>query len=159
MADINVRVENRSNNPEPEYKTRGSSGMDVRAFIQDTDEGRWSDGEGTYAITIPPGGRAAIPTGLYFENPEGYEIQVRPRSGLAINDGVTVLNTPGTVDDDYRGEVKVIMINHSTEEFWVKSGDRIAQLVWQKVPKANLIVVESLNKTERGAGGFGSTGK
>lgn len=129
----------------PEYKTAGAAGCDVCAFLSDD-------------IVIPPGGRAIVPTGLRFEIPEGYEIQVRPRSGLAAKSGVTVLNAPGTVDSDYRGEVKVILANLGSEDFVVRGGDRIAQLVLAPVTRARFVSSESIGKTGRGEGGFGSTG-
>ena len=137
---------NNSNNPLPEYATSGSSGMDIRAFVESP-------------IVLNPMERALVPTGLFVELTEGYEIQVRPRSGLAIKQGITCLNSPGTVDADYRGELKVILINLSTEKQTINSGDRIAQLVFAEVAKAKWKNVQSINETERGAGGFGSTGK
>jgi dUTP pyrophosphatase len=140
---------NESNNPDPEYATSGSSGFDLRANLESP-------------VRIGPHSVKIIPTGLYFEIPENYEIQVRPRSGLAAKNGVTVLNTPGTVDADYRGEVKVILINHSDEIFVVNHGDRIAQAVIASVISKNFVNLSKINKintdTERGSGGFGSTG-
>lgn len=130
----------------PEYKTAGAAGADVCAFISEE-------------IVIKKGARAMIPTGLSFSIPEGYEIQVRPRSGLAAKNGVTVLNTPGTIDSDYRGEVKVILINLGDEDFIVRNGDRIAQIVVAPVTIASFQTVSVLDETERGSGGFGSTGK
>lgn len=127
----------------PKYETMNSSGMDVRA-------NEWQ--------LIGPGGWCAIATGLSVAIPHGYEIQVRPRSGLALKKGISVLNTPGTVDADYRGEIKVILFNFSTEEFVVNKGDRIAQLVVTPVAHADLVVVEELPESHRGEGGFGSTG-
>lgn len=127
----------------PEYATRGSSGVDIRSSVD---------------ITIPPSMRALVPTGLSLEIPEGLEGQVRSRSGLANKHGVVVLNSPGTIDSDYRGEVKVLLVNHGHEEYSVKKGDRIAQLVFVPIIQANLVRVDSLSSTERGAGGFGSTG-
>lgn len=144
----NVKVLNKSNNPTPAYETPGSSGMDVRAFCEKS-------------IVIEPNRRALIKTGLHVGLPEGYEIQVRPRSGLALKKGITVVNTPGTVDESYKGEIGVILINHGDEPFVVNSGDRIAQLVLQKVPKINWIpvdTIEELGESERGEGGFGHTG-
>ena len=129
----------------PEYKTVGSAGADVSAFVS-------SD------VVIPSGGVCVVPTGLFFEIPEGYEIQVRPRSGLAAKNSVTVLNTPGTIDSDYRGELKVILVNFGGSDFTVKNGDRIAQIVVSPVTQGNFVRATSLEKTERGAGGFGSTG-
>ena len=144
-----INFKNESNNPDPEYATAGSSGFDLRANLDSQ-------------ITIPPHGIRIIPTGLYFEIPENFEIQVRPRSGLAAKNGVTVLNTPGTVDADYRGEVKVILINHSEVGFFVNHGDRIAQAVIASVIGKNFINLVKVNNidenTERGSGGFGSTG-
>ena len=136
---------NKSNNPLPEYKTPGSSGMDVRADIDSP-------------ITVQPLRRVIVPTGLYPEIPEGYEIQVRPRSGLAVNNGITVLNTPGTVDESYRGEIKVALINLGSESFVINPGDRIAQLVLCKYERAEVIPVDEISETERGDSGFGSTG-
>jgi dUTP pyrophosphatase len=138
---------NESNNPDPEYATAGSSGFDLRANLESP-------------VTIPPHGIKIIPTGLYFEIPENFEIQVRPRSGLAAKNGVTVLNTPGTVDSDYRGEIGVILINHGTEPFNVNVGDRIAQMVMAHVEHIQWQAVGSLSSsTKRGEKGFGSTGK
>ena len=131
--------------PLPEYETSGAAGMDLRAFLE-------AD------INIAPLGRARIPTGLFIEIPDGYEAQVRPRSGLAYNNGVTVLNSPGTIDSDYRGEVGVILVNLSAEVFTVKNGDRIAQMVISPVTRAQVIEAELLSETRRGSGGFGSTG-
>ena len=130
----------------PEYATSGSSGMDIRANL-DT------------AQTLKPFERALVPTGIFIEIPQGYEVQVRPRSGLAIKQGITCLNTPGTIDADYRGEVKVILINLSQEAQVIQHGDRIAQLVVQKVEQAIWKPVEELEVSERNAGGFGHTGK
>ena len=130
----------------PRYESSGAAGMDLKAFI-DTD------------VTIPPLGRAKIPTGLFIEVPAGYEAQVRPRSGLASRHGVTILNAPGTVDSDYRGELEVILVNLGPEPFKLKNGDRIAQLVISPVTRASLCETDSLTDTERGSGGFGSTGR
>lgn len=145
---INVKVYNESGNSLPQYETIGAAGLDVRAFISEP-------------ITIAAGHRALIPTGLYVEIPGGYEIQVRPRSGLALKKGVTVLNTPGTIDSDYRNGIGVILANFGNEGFVVNPGDRIAQLVLNEVPQINWVPVESkddLSSTDRGLGGFGSTG-
>jgi dUTP pyrophosphatase len=131
--------------PLPEYETGGSAGLDIRAFIP-------SD------LTIHPMGRAKIPTGLFLEIPKGYEAQIRPRSGLALRWGITVLNSPGTIDSDYRGELEVVLINTGSESFTVKNGDRIAQMVISPVVRASISEVERLSETERGSGGFGSTG-
>ncbi len=130
----------------PEYKTAGAAGADVCALVDSS-------------VELNPGDKALIGTGLFFAIPDGYEIQVRPRSGLAAKNGVTVLNSPGTIDSDYRGELKVILINHGKEKFTVNKGDRIAQIVAAPVTRAAFSVVESLDQTERGSGGFGSTGK
>ena len=129
----------------PAYETDGASGMDLRAFIE-------SD------VSIAPLQRARIQTGLYVEIPKGYEAQVRPRSGLAARHGITILNAPGTIDSDYRGEVEVILVNFGTDPFFVRSGDRIAQLVISPVTQAVVSEIEHLSETNRGAGGFGSTG-
>lgn len=129
----------------PQYQTPLSSGFDVRAQLDQP-------------LHLAPGQRALIPTGLSFAIPEGYEIQARPRSGLAIKNGISLVNTPGTIDADYRGEVKIILINHGQETFTIHDQDRIAQLVVTPVIQAQFAVVESLSATERGAGGFGSTG-
>lgn len=129
----------------PEYKTSGAAGADLCALVDSP-------------ITIPSGMFAMVPTGLFFEIPEGYEVQIRPRSGLAANYGVTILNTPGTIDSDYRGEIKVILINLGAVDFTVNSGDRIAQMVIAPVTQADFKLADNLSETERGAGGFGSTG-
>ena len=132
----------------PSYETPGSAGMDLRAAIaEDT------------PLEIAPGGRFAVPTGLVMEIPQGFEGQVRPRSGLAIRHGITVLNSPGTIDADYRGEVKVLLVNLSAEPFIIRRGERVAQIVFAPVTRANLVPVEKLGETARGAGGFGSTGR
>lgn len=143
---MRVKIINKSNNQLPAYETASSAGMDLRAFI-DAD------------IVLKPFERKLIPTGLYIELPDGYEAQIRPRSGLAIKSGITVLNSPGTIDADYRGEIKVILINLSDTDFTIKSGDRICQMVIAKHEKAEFIEVEEISETERGAGGFGHTGK
>lgn len=127
----------------PAYATDGAAGMDV-VSAED--------------VTIPPGGRHAVATGLSVAIPQDYEIQVRPRSGLALKNGITVPNTPGTIDSDYRGEVKVILINHGAEPFEIRRGDRVAQLVLAPVTRASWVAVDELDETARGAGGFGSTG-
>ena len=142
---MEVKVINKSNNPLPEYSTTQSAGMDLRAFI-------------TEPIILGALDRALIPTGLYIEMPEGYEAQVRPRSGLAIKYGITVLNSPGTIDADYRGEICVELINLSNKPYTIYSGERIAQLVFNKCEQAELVEVEELSETERGEGGFGHTG-
>ncbi len=142
---MEIKIVNTSVNPLPEYQTEHAAGMDLHAAM-------------TEDVILKPMERALIPTGLFIELPEGYEAQVRPRSGLAIKHGITVLNTPGTIDADYRGEIKVILINLSASEFIVKNGDRIAQLVISKVEKARWIPVSALNESKRKSGGFGSTG-
>ena len=142
---MEVKVINKSNNPLPEYSTAQSAGMDLRAFI-------------TEPVILGVIDRALIPTGLYIEMPEGYEAQVRPRSGLAIKHGITVINSPGTVDADYRGEICVELVNLSNTPFTVEPGERIAQLVFSKYEKVDFVEVEELSKTERGTGGIGHTG-
>ncbi len=137
---------NKSDNPLPHYATEGAAGMDIRASLNET-------------ITLKPLERTLVATGLFMELPFGYEAQIRPRSGLAIKQGITCLNTPGTIDSDYRGEIKIILINLSQEEQSINNGDRIAQMVIQKIEKAELEPVTILTETERAAGGFGSTGK
>jgi len=146
MSAVNIRIINQSDQPLPEYATQGASGMDVRAFLQET-------------VTLQPMERSLVPTGIFVEIPEGFEMQVRPRSGLAIKQGITCLNTPGTIDSDYRGEIKVILINLSNQEQVIRNGDRIAQLVVQKVEKVNWQPAISITETERNNGGFGHTGK
>lgn len=145
MQNVKVFIINKSNNSLPEYATIGSSGMDIRAFIDEP-------------IILKPLERTLVATGLFLEIPLGFEIQIRPRSGLAIKQGITCLNTPGTIDSDYRGEIKVILINLSNENAVINTGDRIAQMVLQKVEKADLQKVESLSETVRGDGGFGHSG-
>jgi len=132
--------------PLPSYQTEGAAGMDIRAAL-------------TEDFLIPRGGYGAIPTNLQVEIPEGFEIQVRPRSGLAFKNGIGILNAPGTIDEDYRGEIKVILFNFGDEDFVIKRGDRIAQLILGKVYRAKIEEANSLSDTARGAGGFGSTGK
>lgn len=146
MPVIAVRIINTSNNPLPGYATGGSSGMDIRAFVP-------------AAIELKPLERILVPTGLFIELPEGFEAQIRPRSGLAIKQGLTCLNTPGTIDADYRGEIKIILINLSSEMQVIHPGDRIAQMVIQKVEKVQWVPAEIINETERADGGFGHTGK
>src|SRR5436189_2250676 len=146
MKSIELKIVNTSSNTLPEYATSGSSGMDIRANLEGP-------------ITLLPLERALIPTGIFIEIPQGYEVQIRPRSGLAIKQGITCLNTPGTIDADYRGEIKIILINLSQEEQVIHPGDRIAQMVIQKVEKIEWISVPELEMTERNAGGFGHTGK
>ncbi|WP_346316478.1 dUTP diphosphatase [Chitinophaga sp. YIM B06452] len=146
MADIQVKIINRSANPLPSYATADAAGMDLRANLE-------------AAITLQPMERTLVPTGLFMELPAGFEAQVRPRSGLAIKQGLTLLNTPGTIDADYRGEIKIIVINLSTEPQTIQHGDRIAQMVIAPFVQATLAEVPELSDTERGAGGFGHTGK
>ncbi len=142
---MQVKIINRSKHALPGYETSSSAGMDVRANLIER-------------IVLKPLERALIPTGLFLEIPEGYECQVRPRSGLAFKKGITVLNAPGTIDADYRGEVGVILINLSNEEFVVEDGERIAQLVFAEYKQAEWVETAVLTETERGEGGFGSTG-
>lgn len=142
---MKVKIINKSNNPIPEYATPLSAGVDLRASIEKS-------------VCVGAFDDRLIPTGLYIELPEGYEAQIRPRSGLAIKHQITVLNSPGTIDADYRGEIGVILINHSDTPFIVEPGDRIAQLVFNKVEQAEFVEVEELSETERGKGGFGHTG-
>ncbi len=146
MQKISVNIVNTSSNELPSYATAGSAGMDIRANLGQP-------------VTLQSLERMLIPTGLFMELPEGYEAQVRPRSGLAIKQGITCLNTPGTIDSDYRGEIKVILINLSNEPQTIQHGDRIAQMIISPVEQASLVLVQELNSTVRGAGGFGHTGK
>lgn len=146
MQKISVNIVNTSLNPLPSYATAGSAGMDLRANLQQP-------------VVLEPLQRQLVPTGLFIELPAGYEAQVRPRSGLAINHGITCLNSPGTVDSDYRGELKVILINLGHEAHEIKNGDRIAQMVISKVEQAELNLAQNLTLTVRGEGGFGHTGK
>ena len=146
---MKVKVINKGSNPLPAYATEFAAGLDVRA-------------DNAEPIVLKPLGRAMVPTGLYLEIPAGYEVQVRPRSGLAAKKGVTVLNSPGTIDADYRGEVKVLLINLSQEPFEINPGERIAQMVvsrFQQIQWQEVASVEELSETERGAGGFGHSGK
>lgn len=148
---MRVQIVNKSSNPLPTYSTEYSAGMDLRANLKDekgNDE----------IISIAPGERVLIPTGLYIQLPYGYEGQIRPRSGLALKYGITVLNTPGTIDADYRGEIGVCLINHGNDTFDVHHGDRIAQIVFAQVKQAALVEVSELVDTKRGTGGFGHTG-
>lgn len=146
MSQIKIKIVNQSAHSLPAYATSGSSGMDVKAWISED-------------IVLKPLERVLVPTGLFIELPEGYEAQIRPRSGLAIKQGLTCLNTPGTIDADYRGEIKVILINLSNETQTIHNGDRVAQMVIQKVEMIDWVAVEELNETVRAAGGFGHTGK
>ncbi|WP_010662245.1 dUTP diphosphatase [Marinilabilia salmonicolor] len=142
---IKVKLINRSDNPVPEFATEGSAGVDLRAFIEDT-------------IVLKPLERAIVPTGLFIELPLGTEAQIRPRSGLAAKSGITVLNSPGTIDSDYRGEIKVIMVNLSNDSFEISNGDRICQMVVHQYERFEWNNVVELNESGRGAGGFGHTG-
>ena len=146
MADIAIHIINTSSNPVPQYETEGAAGADIRANIPE-------------ALQLAPMQRSLVPTGLFIQLPEGYEAQIRPRSGLAIRQGITCLNAPGTIDSDYRGEIKIVLINLSGEFQSIQPGDRIAQMVIQKVERAQFKTVTNLTKTVRSAGGFGSTGK
>ena len=142
---MNLKIVKKSQHACPEYATTQSAGLDLRANLSEP-------------ILLKPLSRTLVKTGLFIELPEGYEAQVRPRSGLAYKKGVTVLNSPGTIDADYRGEIGVILINLSEEEFVIENGERVAQMVIAKYEQANWIDVETLEPSERGAGGFGSTG-
>lgn len=146
LTTIQIKIINQSNYALPEYATLGSSGMDIRANLEEP-------------MVLEPSARALVPTGLFVEIPLGYEIQIRPRSGLAIKQGITCLNTPGIIDADYRGEIKVILINLSSEQQILQPGDRIAQMVLQKVEQIQWVPTTELASSDRGAGGFGSTGK
>lgn len=143
---MKVNIVNKSRHALPEYKTKLSAGMDIRANIDEV-------------IVLKPLDRKLIPTGLFIELPEGYEAQIRPRSGLALNEGLGVLNSPGTIDADYRGEIGIILVNLSNNIVSIKDGDRICQMIINKVEQAELIEVKELSSTERGIGGFGHTGK
>ena len=142
---MEIKIVNRSKHPLPEYKTKASAGMDIRANLEEI-------------VTLKPLERKLIPTGLFIELPEGYEAQIRPRSGLAIKKGISVLNSPGTIDADYRGEICIILVNLSSETFVIEDGERIAQMVIAKHEQPTWQEVEVLDETERGAGGFGHTG-
>jgi len=142
---MNIKIVNKSQHASPKYATSQSAGLDLRANL-------------TESITLRPLGRILVKTGLFIELPKGYEAQVRPRSGLAYKKGITVLNSPGTIDADYRGEIGVILVNLSAEEFIIENGERVAQMVITKHEQANWVEVEDLEVSERGAGGFGSTG-
>ena len=145
MTEVKIKILNTSTNALPEYATEGSSGMDIRASLLSP-------------VILKPMERQLIPTGLFIELPTGHEAQIRPRSGLALKQGITCLNTPGTIDSDYRGEIKVLLVNLSNEEQLINNNDRIAQIVICKVEKAAFILVQQLEETDRGAGGFGHTG-
>lgn len=142
---VQIKVVNKGNQPLPKYQTAQSAGMDLRANID-------------APVLLKPLDRKLIPTGLHIALPEGYEAQIRPRSGLAIKNGITIINTPGTIDPDYTGDVGVILVNISNEDFVVQPGDRIAQMVINKFEQAKFEVVEELDETKRGEGGFGHTG-
>ena len=142
---LKVKINNRGRQPLPTYATALSAGMDLRANIEED-------------ITLLPLQRQLVPTGLHIALPEGYEAQIRPRSGLALKHGITVLNTPGTVDADYRGEIMVLLVNFSNEPFIVKDGERIAQMIVAKHEQVSFELTETLDETERGAGGYGHTG-
>lgn len=143
---MNIAVINKSKHSLPKYETVASAGLDLRANIEE-------------AIELEPMQRVLVPTGLFFELPIGYEAQIRPRSGLAFKHGITVLNSPGTIDADYRGEIKILLINLSNEKFIINDGERIAQMIIAKHEQITWQVVEKLSDTERGAGGYGHTGK
>jgi dUTP pyrophosphatase len=145
ILQMNINIINQSSHPLPEYQTSASAGMDLRAFLQEP-------------VVLQPLQRALIPTGLFIALPEGYEAQIRPRSGLAYKNGITVLNSPGTIDADYRGEIKVLLVNLSDTAFTVQNGERVAQMVIASHVQAKWTLVEELAETERSAGGFGSTG-
>jgi dUTP pyrophosphatase len=144
--NLSIHIINKSNNPLPTYATEQSAGMDLYAFVE-------------AAVVLKPLERKLISTGIYLELPKGFEAQIRPRSGLAYKSGITVLNSPGTIDADYRGEVKVLLINLSQETFTINNSDRIAQMVIAKHENVSWIDTEIISETERSAGGFGSTGK
>ncbi len=144
---MNVRIINTSHHPLPHYETEQSAGMDLRAFTPNE------------SITLQPMERKLIPTGLYIELPSGYEAQIRPRSGLALKHGITVLNAPGTIDADYRGQLCVLLVNLSNEAFTINDGERIAQMVVAQHQKVEWQEVDELSSTDRGSGGFGHTGK
>jgi len=143
---MKIKIINKSHHPLPEYATPYSAGVDLRAYIDNP-------------ITLKPLERTLVPTGLYLELPQGYEAQIRPRSGLAFKHGLTVLNSPGTIDADYRGEIRVILVNLSSEEFVINDGERICQMVIAEHAQVMWEEVDAINETERGAGGFGHTGK
>lgn len=146
MEELKVKIINKSHHPLPAYATTESAGMDVRAFLPNG------------SVTLHPGDRALIATGLYMQLPAGYECQIRPRSGLALRNGITIVNSPGTIDADYRGEIGVILMNVGTEDFVVADGERICQMVIKEYTRVKWNQVEELDRTERGDGGFGHTG-
>lgn len=141
-----IRIVNKSGHPLPTHATAGSAGLDLRAALEEP-------------VTLEPLDRALIPTGLYFAIPAGYEVQIRPRSGLAMKHGITVLNTPGTIDSDYRGEIRVALINLSREPFTIEPGERICQMVLTRYEQVEWVETEQLDDTDRGEGGFGHTGR
>jgi len=141
-----VKIINNSNNPLPKYQTGQSAGMDLYAFLKEE-------------ISLHPGERTLVPTGIHIELPSGFEAQIRPRSGLAFKYGIGMVNAPGTIDADYRGDIGVLLVNHGQEAFVIKSGERIAQMVIAKFEQVTWVQTEELNSTERGSGGFGHTGK
>ena len=143
---MEIRIINKSNNALPAYETAGSAGMDIRAFVESE-------------VILKPFERKLVPTGLFIELPLGYEAQLRPRSGLAFKHGISLPNSPATIDSDYRGEIKIALINLSSEDFSIKNGDRIAQMIIAQPARAEWSLVQELNSTDRGHGGFGSTGK
>lgn len=143
---MKIKIVNHSKHPLPEYKTKASAGMDIRANLEEV-------------VTLKPLERKLIPTGLFIELPEGYEAQIRPRSGLALNEGLGLLNSPGTLDADYRGELGVIVVNLSNAVITIEDGERICQMIINRVEQAEWIEVDELSDTERGKGGFGHTGK
>lgn len=140
-----VKIVNQSSNPLPMYKTEGSAGMDMMAYLDSP-------------VTLEPLERTLIPTGLFIELPQGFEAQIRPRSGMSIKHGISLVNAVGTIDSDYRGEIKIATINLSNESFTINNGDRIAQMIIAKYERVELVAVEKIDETDRGAGGFGSTG-
>ena len=141
-----IQIVNKSGHPLPTHATAGSAGLDLRAALEEP-------------VTLEPLDRALIPTGLYFAIPAGYEVQIRPRSGLAMKHGITVLNTPGTIDSDYRGEIRVALINLSREPFTIEPGERICQMVLTRYEQVEWVEAEQLDDTDRGEGGFGHTGR
>lgn len=143
---INVPIINKSNNPLPAYQTKQAAGVDLCAFLEED-------------VVLKPMERKLIGTGLYMALPDGFEAMIRPRSGMAFKHGITVINTPGTIDADYRGEIKIALINLSNEVFTIKNGDRVAQMVVNKYEQVDFKISDSLDETERGAGGYGHTGK
>ncbi len=146
MDQVDVKIINKSHHPLPQYSTADSAGMDIRAYLP----------EGP--LVLPPLGRALVPTGLHIELPHGYECQIRPRSGLALKHGITIVNAPGTVDADYRGEIGVILMNCGDSDFTVSDGERIAQMVIKQYSHVNWLPVSEIESSERGDGGFGHTG-